>query len=402
VAVDPRGAPADVSEARLVPTGDRRLAGVDAARGVALLGMMATHVFPPFDAPGDSSAAYLVASGRAAALFAVLAGVGLALATGGTRRPRGRSWAAAAAGLTVRGLAIGLIGLLLGFSGTPVAVILPYYAVLFLLAVPLIGLPRGVVAALAAAAALLVPVVSHALRPGLADPDRTNPSLERLGDPLALLSELLVTGYYPALAWVAYLGAGLAVGRLTLSSPKVAAALLAGGVTLAAAARGVSRLLIYRFGGQEQLAASVPDDVTVEQVLERTQYGSTPTDTWWWLAVDAPHSTTPLDLLHTVGTSLAVLGAALLLARVARPALVPLAAAGAMTLSIYTLHVLLLASPLLPADPVTSYLGQAVAFLLAAVALRSVGARGPLEAGVAAVAAPVRRAVAAGRPAEHT
>ena len=49
--------------------------------------------------------------------------------------------------------------------------------------------------------------------------------------------------------------------------------------------------------------------------------GVTPTTSWWWLAVALPHSSTPFDLARTIGTSLAVLGAMLLLDRlVARSA----------------------------------------------------------------------------------
>jgi uncharacterized membrane protein len=57
-----------------------RLRGIDAARGLALLGMLAVHLLPSRDDDGAISLSYRLASGRAAATFAVLAGVGLALA----------------------------------------------------------------------------------------------------------------------------------------------------------------------------------------------------------------------------------------------------------------------------------------------------------------------------------
>ena len=65
-----------------------RLHGIDAARGLALLGMMATHLLPTFESTADLTPTWigLTFSGRAAALFAVLAGVGLALSTG-KRKP---------------------------------------------------------------------------------------------------------------------------------------------------------------------------------------------------------------------------------------------------------------------------------------------------------------------------
>src|SRR5262245_40639853 len=116
-----------------------RIVGVDAARGAALLGMIATHVIPDFDDQGRLTTAHLIAAGRAAAAFAVLAGVALTLVTARAAHPRTST--------CVRAVCIGAIGLALGVTATPVAVILPYYAVLFVLAVPLLRAPRWVLAA---------------------------------------------------------------------------------------------------------------------------------------------------------------------------------------------------------------------------------------------------------------
>ena len=82
------------------PTG-RRIAGIDAARGIALLGMMATHIFAPWTAGTDPEPNFvgLVLSGRSSALFAVLAGVGLALLTGGSRGHQGGGLAADRGGI---------------------------------------------------------------------------------------------------------------------------------------------------------------------------------------------------------------------------------------------------------------------------------------------------------------
>ena len=57
------------------PRPSPRLLGVDAARGVALLGMTAVHVTPAVDAAGRPSALHLAFGGTASALFALLAGV---------------------------------------------------------------------------------------------------------------------------------------------------------------------------------------------------------------------------------------------------------------------------------------------------------------------------------------
>ena len=77
----------------------RRLLGASTLPKFALIGMMAIHILPMLAADGSVSTAYRIASGRSAALFAVLAEVGLALASGGTTPPRGLPLATAAAGL---------------------------------------------------------------------------------------------------------------------------------------------------------------------------------------------------------------------------------------------------------------------------------------------------------------
>lgn len=400
MASSPAAAPPATITKTASTTKSRRLTGVDAARGVALAGMMAIHVLPARGLDGDRSFAYAIAHGRSAAAFAFLAGVGLALATARARTGPDNQWPGIRAGVAARGVAIGAVGLALGYPDSGLAVILAYYGVFFLLAVPLLRLRPGVLAGFAAAAAIAVPVLSHALRGRLPESSLENPTFGTLlQDPAGLSVELTLTGYYPVLAWMTYLCAGLAVGRLTLRSPRVAAGLLGGGAALAIAASAASWLLMHVWGGRQALAASMGtiDPTYLEGLLTQSQYGTTPPTTWWWLAVISPHSSTPFDLLHTTGTAMALLGATLLVARVARPVLVPLAAAGSMTLTLYTVHVLAVSSPYLPADPVTSYAYQVVAALVLATAWRAVLRRGPLEEGVAALAAGARRAVTARR-----
>jgi uncharacterized membrane protein len=382
-------------------TTDRRLVGVDVTRGLALLGMMAVHVLPAVDRDGGATTAHAIAGGRSAATFAVMAGVGLALLTGGTNPLRGRRWVAAAAGLVVRAAAIGAVGLLLGSEDSDVAVILAYYALLFVVAIPLLPLRAKPLMALAATVAFLAPVLSHLLREDNRLPfDGRNPTFATLVDaPGELVQALLLTGYYPVLAWTAYLCAGLAAGRLTLRERRTAGWLLGGGVALAVAASMTSWLLLGPLGGHDQIAATLSDPASLGTSLELGLYGNTPTTTWWWLAVVAPHSSTPLDLLHTIGVALGLLGALLLVAstgRLARALLAPLAAAGSMTLSLYTAHVWLLASDALPEDRETSYAVQVVAALALAWLWRRFLGRGPLERAIAVLATPVRRAVARG------
>ena len=349
-----------------------RLEGVDVARGVALLGMMAVHVFPERGNDDGLTVAHLLASGRASALFAVLAGVGLALLA--------RRATSLHRSVAVRAVLVALVGLLLGLVESGLAVILTYYGVLFLVALPLLRLSAPVLAALAVLFAVGGPVLSFLVRPSLPERAPGNPSPGLLLEaPVDLFWTLTVTGYYPVLCWTAYLCAGLAVGRLALGEPRVQVRLALGGAVLAAGASAVSSLLLAA-GGREAIAASDSG-----RDVDGNQFGNVPTDTAWWLAVDAPHASTPPDLAHTTGTALLVLGLALLLARVAGAVLRPLAAAGAMTLTLYAVHVLVVAATDTEAH-LLLWGVQVVAFAAFAVVWLRAFARGPLEQLVASAA----------------
>jgi hypothetical protein len=227
------------------------LAGIDVARCVALLGMASVHVLPTTDEAGAPTLLGQVFSGRAAALFAVLAGVGLALAVG-PRPELGR----AAPVLAARAGIIGAIGLLLALFDSGVAVILPYYAVLFVLVLPWLRARPPVLLASAAAIAVGMPLLSFAVRDSLPPRDPTNPGPWDLAAPGELLSELLLTGYYPAAVWVAYLLTGLAVARIGLRSRRTAALLAACGAALALAAHATSALLLGPLGGYRRIGRS--------------------------------------------------------------------------------------------------------------------------------------------------
>ena len=368
-----------MSDAGQRKRGAGRLLGVDAARAIALIGMMAVHLLPGTDPDGSASTAYLIASGRASALFAVLAGVGLALANGGIRPPSGSARLTAAAGIVGRALLILLLGLFLGDLDSGVAVILVNYAFLFLIASAFIGLSARSLGVTAFMWAVLAPVISFWLRSGLSDSSFGVPGFNELGDPAGFLREILLTGYYPVFPWIAYLLAGMAAGRSDIRSPRVAARLVGVGVGLAAASKVISALLLRSF------APGLPEPVQF--------FGTTPTDTWWYLAMATPHSATTLDLLHTTGTSLVVLGGCLLVAAAGRYALVWLAAAGGMTLTLYTAHVLALATGWGLEDRPTLLVWHVVAAIVIGLVWRTFVGRGPLETLAASLAESFKKAI---------
>jgi uncharacterized membrane protein len=396
-------------QARAAPAAGRRpklrLHGVDAARGVALIGMMVIHVLPDENpATGGPAWTYVISAGNASALFAVLAGVSIAFTTGRARVGLDRV-PATVASLTARGAVVGFIGLALGYTDAELAaVILPYYALMFLLAIPVVFLPTWGVVCAGVTFVAGAPALTFLLTPHLPPlPESTlNPGFDDVFTrPLELLSELMVTGEFPALTWIAYLCAGLVIGRLTLSSSRTASRMLVAGCVATALAHVASGLLLYRYGGLQQIW-SATDTATVDYTREVLTFGADgtpPSGTWWWLAVVEPHSGTPLDLVSTIGIATAVLAAILLLDHVTAPLFrmsaglltYAVAAAGKMTLTFYTLHVMFINSIHDNYVPTTSLVLQVIAAIVLGIAWQASAGRGPLEALTATVTARAKR-----------
>ena len=300
--------------------GENRIAGIDLARGLAVIGMLAAHLFalPAFDLlrPGTWGG---IADGRSSILFALLAGVSIALVTGGRTPVQGAARSLAARRLAVRALVLWVIGILLVLTTVPVYVILPAYAILFLLAVPLIGAAGGVLLTLAAVLALVTPWILPLLD-GL--PVWAAPGGYEL---------FLALGWaYPFPVWITFIVAGMAIGRSDLRSASTAVTLAAVGVALAAV------------GGMAEALLPPAVDAYTAEVLSAQ-----------------PHSSGILEVVGSGGAAVAVLGLCLLVCRTpATTVLLPLRAVGSM--------------------PLTAYAGQIVAWAI--VAALTIGRIPDLEA----------------------
>lgn len=366
-----------------------RIVGLDLARWWALMGMVATHTLVAVE-DGEVTLAQSIAGGRSSALFATLAGVSMALMSGG-REPVPRSalpvvWTR----LAVRAVLVALIGLLLAAFDSRILIILSYYGVLFLLGLPFLRLRTPGLLVLAVGWAALAPVVSAWVRPHLALAPVRSPKLQDLVEPGQVAEQLLLTGSYPALVWLAYLLLGLAVGRTALDRARTGVVLLVAGAVIAVAASAASRALLALPGARTALDATLPsalDHGGLDLTLEHGLYGTTPTGSWWWLAVAAPHSGTPFDLARTGGSALAVIGACLLLSRLAPRVLSVVFGAGAMTLTLYTLHVLARSPALVDLQgPDAAFWTHVVVLSLIGAVFRRADVSGPLERLVASAA----------------
>ncbi|BCW82239.1 heparan-alpha-glucosaminide N-acetyltransferase domain-containing protein [Arthrobacter sp. NicSoilC5] len=373
-----------------------RLRGIDAARGVALLGMMATHLLPTFESNTNLTPTWigLTFSGRAAALFAVLAGVGLALSTGKDKPLAGPGLSAARRGVALRALVIAAVGLTLGGLEVNVAIILVHYAVLFLCILPFLGLGVKPLCAWAGGWILASPVLAYLMRPWLLAPEPPlklghNPGWEDLGTPARLLADVFFTGYYPVFQWLSYLLVGLVIGRLVLTKALVPILLLSAGTVVAVAAKALGAAAMEDWGGLAALEKVLNSPgYPLGSVLQVNLTGIPQEGSWWWLASAAPHSGTPLDLLHTSAVAAAVIGACLLLGRLAEwvdlDLLLPLRGAGAMTLTLYTVHVWVVSSFYLKPLPAGwtedgMYFAQAATAITVGIVFARLSWRGPLE-----------------------
>ncbi len=364
-----------------------RLVGVDVARCLALLGMMATHVLLESDPDGSISASQWLAGGRASSLFALLAGVSLALMTGGREPVRGQERLARSSGLAVRALLIAFLGLMLGEIGSGLAVILTYYGVLFLLGLPFLGLRAPALLTLGAVWVVAGPLLNTVIRGQLPTRGTASPAFDQVAEPGRLLAELLFTGYYPVLPWLAYLLVGMGLGRLDLRRRRIQVAIAAIGGAVAVVATWLSHGLtaLPRVGAA--LLADAPGAATAEELLREVQYGmfgTTPRDgSWAWMLVVAPHSSTPFDLAQTIGSACLVLGTCLLVVGALRGFWLRFVqvffGAGAMTLTLYTLHVVMRTPDVYPTETPDAYVWHVVIVLGIGAAYAAMRRKGPLE-----------------------
>ena len=275
-----------------------RIPGLDLARAIAIIGMVAAHVGDRGTRGPDTDGwAWLwVAEGRSSALFAVLAGVTISLMARRSQRPPSHTVVRVA----VRGTVLIALGYALDLFGTPVDIVLTNLGLIFIIVLPVMYWPRTALAALAALAIGAGTIVARAAESGLDN----WPVLEKL-----------VSTHYPAVAWVGYVLVGMAVGRAPLARGATAGWLLLSGVVLTVAGYGEGMVL----------GSAAPWSI---------RDGET------WAAV-TPHANTMWEMLGNIGVSLVVLGVCLALAVTSR-VLAPLLAFGSMSLSMYTAHVLVI------------------------------------------------------------
>ena len=329
------------------PADGSRIAGIDVARGFAIIGMFAAHAIPR----ADNSE--LLVDGRPSILFATLAGVSLGIMTGSTRPPGPGRRGDPVVGILVRALIIFLLGVTLAVLDSEVAVILDFYAVMFLLMTPMLFFPRWALGALAAVLAVAAPALAAVVYGA----DRDAPAL------LEIAQYYLLTGNYPALVWLPFLLVGLISARSGLGRARTQLWMIASGTAAA----------VLGYGG-----AALLQGVTAEA-----------------------HSGSTAEVVGSGGFAVAFIGVMLWLTSAERGGFGvavgwitrPIGATGSMPLTIYTLQVITLtvfADLRERTDGAIQYpgwpllIGMTIASLLFATLWRRFLGKGPLERMLAA------------------
>lgn len=325
-----------------------RLVGVDLARALAVFGMFTVHIGPALSATtGVGSWVRYLADGHSSVLFAVLAGFSLMLLAGPREPKVGLAGRQAKARIVIRAVVLLALGTVLTiFYGD--VIILAFYGVYFLLALPLVRLRARTLAIVATALALVTPQLSFALQGVLSGPFVQNLNTY---DPLERLSgvgvvDLLFTGFYPTITWIPFVVAGMALARLDLSATAVQWRVAALGAALTVAAYGMSLLLAGKdalrstaedgssSGGSGSWSGSSGSASLDGGALESGLPASS-------LLTAGPHSGTTFDIIGSVGVAiLVIVGATAAMERLSRLRRLasPIIAVGTMSLTAYVGH----------------------------------------------------------------
>ncbi|QGU04302.1 acyltransferase family protein [Corynebacterium comes] len=275
-----------------------RIHGLDLARALAIIGMMAAHIGP----------GHPVTEGYPSVLFAVLAGVSMGIISRGSLAgegdlPRTRFR------LILRGVILVGLGAVLSMLQSSILVVLTAIGVSYILLTPVITWSTRRLGVLLAVLVVTGPVLvaaEHVLSFSWGD--------HAVAD--------LFLGVYPLLAWLAYTLVGLLIHRLVVSpahqnQTRRQIWLAAIGLALLAGTQLLIELTGFRVG---------PNDILNE-------FGA--------YLQGEPHSGGLLDVLGSSGAAMAVIGLCVPACRAASVvwASYPLRAMGSMSLTMYVVHV---------------------------------------------------------------
>ena len=409
-ALNPQDSAADASGGRSAALSGEtarrpgRIGGLDIARGLAVLGMVYVNFAPIGDGDDRWSSTHSILSdipsGRSGILFALVAGVSLSLLTGRDAPYTGERMAIARKRIVGRAFMLVFLSMLTSLLNLPVIVILGYYAVWFVLALPFTSWSARRLWTAAAATAVVGPIVSVAIvwltaSLGLAAQEN---------DPF--LWTMLIAGNYPGLVYMAFVFAGMAIGKSCVAETRYQAKLLALGAFLMVLGYGGSYALTHTLfdsnealevrgavvteegGGGHTAVRNPSDDETDPPPADPDNDQREHAFDWAPVAFDPasqlitanPHANTVFEVVGSGGFAIALTGLCLLIGRASRNVLWPLAAVGSMSLTVYATHLVVLGTmPSLANNSWEAMLWMSVGALIVCGLWRFFYRRGPLE-----------------------
>lgn len=349
-----------------------RIVGYDVARAIAIFGMVIVNYKIAMGAQ-QNGPAWLVdlarlIDGRAAALFVVLAGVGISLLSRAGRVGKDPERVARdRRTLLRRSLFLFVVGSL--YTSIYSADILHFYGLY--IAVAALALTASERRLWASSVGLVLLFVALCF---VLDYEQgwNWKTLEYKGlwTPSGALRHLFFNGFHPVVPWLGFLFVGMVIGRLDMGDATVRRRVLAWGVGVALFAESASRILLHVLVGE-----TGADEAEVMAALFGTE----------------PMPPLPLYMLAAGGTACAIIAASIALGQRhgSKPWLRPFVATGQLALTLYVAHVLVGMSILeamgrLENQTLPFALPAAAVFCTTSVAFASVWRgrfkRGPLEA----------------------
>ena len=357
-----------------------RVAGIDVARGLAVLGMFCAHVAPRD--PSDPAVLRLLVTasdGRSSILFALLAGVSLAILTGRNVVYEGEQMRTARLRILGRSAMLVVIAGLLVSLGTSINIILAFYAAWFVAALPFARWPAARLLRAAAVLSVLGPLTAVGVM-WLAG----SLGMWMTGDANSFIVEVFFSGAYPGASYMVFVLAGMGIGRLDVTSTRLQVRLVWVGGLLAVLGYLTSWCLAQVVGFPTEEGIEPWRQVTIAN-------GPTMGEGLHWTPLPLPaladlvdagaHTGTVLEAVGSGGCAVMVLGLCLLAGGWARHVLRPVAAVGSMALTAYSAQFVVVAfnEDWLVAQDWTPFAWLALGAMAGTLGWGLVARRGPLE-----------------------
>ena len=357
-----------------------RVAGIDVARGLAVLGMFCAHVAPrdPRD-PAVLRLLVTASDGRSSILFALLAGVSLAILTGRNVVYEGEQMRTARLRILGRSAMLVVIAGLLVSLGTSINIILAFYAAWFVAALPFARWPAARLLRAAAVLSVLGPLTAVGVM-WLAG----SLGMWMTGDANSFIVEVFFSGAYPGASYMVFVLAGMGIGRLDVTSTRLQVRLVWAGGLLAVLGYLTSWCLAQVVGFPTEEGIEPWRQVTIASgptMGEGLHWAPLPLPALADLVDAGAHTGTVLEAVGSGGCAVMVLGLCLLAGGWARHVLRPVAAVGSMALTAYSAQFVVVAfnEDWLVAQDWAPFAWLALGAMAGTLGWGLVARRGPLE-----------------------